>query len=153
MISYNVKFTVRIHPTNLAWIFGLISCIYNLTYVICPPIHRIIYYFGCRNVTFVVFPLAYEQYFRGVEGFPQAYEKTPQKHADCHGHLWWFWRSNNFELKFAILVPLTFWAVLYHHTHSLIFVQYQERCSELPLWACRGESESGGCTDSRWLHV
>jgi hypothetical protein len=52
---------------------------------------------------------------------PQVFEKTPKNHANCHWDFWWFWRSNNFELKFAILVPVIFWVVLYHHTMLIFF--------------------------------
>ena len=62
---------------------------------------------------------AAEKYFRV---HMRRYMKIPKKPANCHWDLWWFWPSNNFELKFAILVPVTLWAVL-NFTYLYLFFE------------------------------
>ena len=61
-------------------------------------------------------------------------EKYFRKHARRYqknmptaiGVYWWFWRRN-FDLKFVIVIPVTFWATLYHYTHLFQSLYNTER--------------------------
>ena len=138
-------FVPNCQRVGLCWVYLNIG--FNLRrypHYILPP-SQIYPYIGCRShrsLTAICtrneletqdrIPNKWKKLLRNklVKSLSQAAQKYFRKRMIRHqrimptaieisDELWWFWRSDNSELKFAILVPVTFWAVLYHQTDSI----------------------------------
>ena len=64
-------------------------------------------------------------------------------HSICHFHLldilWICFFLNRNPVSSLSLWASALFCITYYNNFFIIFVQYRERCAELPLWACRAQ--------------